>query len=167
MAVVYVSCGSWCKKLFRLLSAACAVLLGTRSLRLSEAHSPHLGLWEKSLEQEMTNIVNSDYMEYCILTLLLFVFFLFFLFSFLCSSLFCSDLLTSFPSFSLLVSFAQDFSNDDTRLEYNVDADNGIAMEGYLFKRASNAFKTWNRSDRHRSISIFMNTLKIQFYDKE
>lgn len=43
------------------------------------------------------------------------------------------------------VSFAQDFSNDDTRLEYNVDTDNGIAMEGYLFKRASNAFKTWNR----------------------
>ncbi|XP_029683875.1 arf-GAP with coiled-coil, ANK repeat and PH domain-containing protein 2 isoform X2 [Takifugu rubripes] len=39
----------------------------------------------------------------------------------------------------------QDFSNDDTRLEYNVDTDNGIAMEGYLFKRASNAFKTWNR----------------------
>ncbi|CAB1314313.1 unnamed protein product [Coregonus sp. 'balchen'] len=38
-----------------------------------------------------------------------------------------------------------DFSNDDTKLEYNVDADNGIAMEGYLFKRASNAFKTWNR----------------------
>ncbi|MGH0151527.1 UNVERIFIED_CONTAM: hypothetical protein FKN15_030405 [Acipenser sinensis] len=40
----------------------------------------------------------------------------------------------------------KDFSNDDTKLEYNVDADNGIAMEGYLFKRASNAFKTWNRS---------------------
>uniref|UniRef100_A0A8C2XDV8 Arf-GAP with coiled-coil, ANK repeat and PH domain-containing protein n=1 Tax=Cyclopterus lumpus TaxID=8103 RepID=A0A8C2XDV8_CYCLU len=38
----------------------------------------------------------------------------------------------------------KDFSNDDTKLEYNVDADNGIAMEGYLFKRASNAFKTWN-----------------------
>ncbi|KAG1935729.1 arf-GAP with coiled-coil, ANK repeat and PH domain-containing protein 2-like isoform X2 [Pimephales promelas] len=39
----------------------------------------------------------------------------------------------------------QDFSTDDTKLEYNVDTDNGIAMEGYLFKRASNAFKTWNR----------------------
>lgn len=48
MAVVYVSCGSWCEKSFRLLWAACAVLLGTRSLRLSETHSPHLGLWEKS-----------------------------------------------------------------------------------------------------------------------
>uniref|UniRef100_H2LTC5 Arf-GAP with coiled-coil, ANK repeat and PH domain-containing protein n=1 Tax=Oryzias latipes TaxID=8090 RepID=H2LTC5_ORYLA len=41
----------------------------------------------------------------------------------------------------------KDFSNDDTKLEYNVDAENGIAMEGYLFKRASNAFKTWNRYD--------------------
>ncbi|XP_032262765.1 arf-GAP with coiled-coil, ANK repeat and PH domain-containing protein 2 isoform X6 [Halichoerus grypus] len=39
----------------------------------------------------------------------------------------------------------QDFSNDDSKLEYNVDAANGIVMEGYLFKRASNAFKTWNR----------------------
>ncbi|XP_031819453.1 arf-GAP with coiled-coil, ANK repeat and PH domain-containing protein 2 isoform X1 [Sarcophilus harrisii] len=39
----------------------------------------------------------------------------------------------------------QDFSTDDTKLEYNVDAANGIVMEGYLFKRASNAFKTWNR----------------------
>ncbi|XP_019506911.1 PREDICTED: arf-GAP with coiled-coil, ANK repeat and PH domain-containing protein 2 isoform X5 [Hipposideros armiger] len=39
----------------------------------------------------------------------------------------------------------QDFSSDDSKLEYNVDAANGIVMEGYLFKRASNAFKTWNR----------------------
>ncbi|XP_039236839.1 arf-GAP with coiled-coil, ANK repeat and PH domain-containing protein 2 isoform X10 [Pipra filicauda] len=39
----------------------------------------------------------------------------------------------------------QDYSSDDTKLEYNVDAANGIVMEGYLFKRASNAFKTWNR----------------------
>ncbi|XP_055977118.1 arf-GAP with coiled-coil, ANK repeat and PH domain-containing protein 2 isoform X5 [Sorex fumeus] len=39
----------------------------------------------------------------------------------------------------------QDFSSDDSKLEYNVDATNGIVMEGYLFKRASNAFKTWNR----------------------
>lgn len=52
-----------------------------------------------------------------------------------------SCLTLSFLSSLLL----QDFSNDDTKLEYNVDADNGIAMEGYLFKRASNAFKTWNR----------------------
>ncbi|XP_040422929.1 arf-GAP with coiled-coil, ANK repeat and PH domain-containing protein 2 isoform X1 [Cygnus olor] len=39
----------------------------------------------------------------------------------------------------------KDYSGDDTKLEYNVDAANGIVMEGYLFKRASNAFKTWNR----------------------
>uniref|UniRef100_A0A3P8V0C5 Arf-GAP with coiled-coil, ANK repeat and PH domain-containing protein n=1 Tax=Cynoglossus semilaevis TaxID=244447 RepID=A0A3P8V0C5_CYNSE len=39
----------------------------------------------------------------------------------------------------------QDFSYDDPRLEFNVDAPNGVVMEGYLFKRASNAFKTWNR----------------------
>uniref|UniRef100_A0A672FYG2 Arf-GAP with coiled-coil, ANK repeat and PH domain-containing protein n=1 Tax=Salarias fasciatus TaxID=181472 RepID=A0A672FYG2_SALFA len=31
------------------------------------------------------------------------------------------------------------------KLEFNVDAPNGVVMEGYLFKRASNAFKTWNR----------------------
>ncbi|XP_036409642.1 arf-GAP with coiled-coil, ANK repeat and PH domain-containing protein 2 isoform X2 [Megalops cyprinoides] len=52
----------------------------------------------------------------------------------------------------------QDFSNDDTKLEYNVDTDNGIAMEGYLFKRASNAFKTWNR----RWFSIQNNQLVYQ-----
>uniref|UniRef100_A0AAQ4PLE5 Arf-GAP with coiled-coil, ANK repeat and PH domain-containing protein n=1 Tax=Gasterosteus aculeatus aculeatus TaxID=481459 RepID=A0AAQ4PLE5_GASAC len=52
----------------------------------------------------------------------------------------------------------QDFSNDDTKLEYNVDAEHGIAMEGYLFKRASNAFKTWNR----RWFSIQNNQLVYQ-----
>ncbi|XP_062419245.1 arf-GAP with coiled-coil, ANK repeat and PH domain-containing protein 2-like isoform X9 [Pungitius pungitius] len=52
----------------------------------------------------------------------------------------------------------KDFSNDDTKLEYNVDADHGIAMEGYLFKRASNAFKTWNR----RWFSIQNNQLVYQ-----
>uniref|UniRef100_A0A8C7XSH5 Arf-GAP with coiled-coil, ANK repeat and PH domain-containing protein n=1 Tax=Oryzias sinensis TaxID=183150 RepID=A0A8C7XSH5_9TELE len=52
----------------------------------------------------------------------------------------------------------KDFSNDDTKLEYNVDAENGIAMEGYLFKRASNAFKTWNR----RWFSIQNNQLVYQ-----
>uniref|UniRef100_A0A3P9A621 Arf-GAP with coiled-coil, ANK repeat and PH domain-containing protein n=1 Tax=Esox lucius TaxID=8010 RepID=A0A3P9A621_ESOLU len=39
----------------------------------------------------------------------------------------------------------QDFSYDDNKVEFNVDAPNGVVMEGYLFKRASNAFKTWNR----------------------
>ncbi|XP_043087873.1 arf-GAP with coiled-coil, ANK repeat and PH domain-containing protein 2 isoform X4 [Puntigrus tetrazona] len=52
----------------------------------------------------------------------------------------------------------QDFSNDDTKLEYNVDSENGIVMEGYLFKRASNAFKTWNR----RWFSIQNNQLVYQ-----
>ncbi|CAL8272360.1 unnamed protein product [Arctogadus glacialis] len=52
----------------------------------------------------------------------------------------------------------KDFSNDDTKLEYNVDAEKGIAMEGYLFKRASNAFKTWNR----RWFSIQNNQLVYQ-----
>uniref|UniRef100_A0A8C0GF39 Arf-GAP with coiled-coil, ANK repeat and PH domain-containing protein n=1 Tax=Chelonoidis abingdonii TaxID=106734 RepID=A0A8C0GF39_CHEAB len=50
------------------------------------------------------------------------------------------------------------FSSDDTKLEYNVDAANGIVMEGYLFKRASNAFKTWNR----RWFSIQNNQLVYQ-----
>ncbi|XP_040048354.1 arf-GAP with coiled-coil, ANK repeat and PH domain-containing protein 3 isoform X2 [Gasterosteus aculeatus] len=39
----------------------------------------------------------------------------------------------------------QDFSYDDSKVEFNVDSPNGVVMEGYLFKRASNAFKTWNR----------------------
>ncbi|XP_056663409.1 arf-GAP with coiled-coil, ANK repeat and PH domain-containing protein 2 isoform X4 [Monodelphis domestica] len=39
----------------------------------------------------------------------------------------------------------KDFSSDDSQLEFDVDAASGIVMEGYLFKRASNAFKTWNR----------------------
>ncbi|KAM4772071.1 arf-GAP with coiled-coil, ANK repeat and PH domain-containing protein 2 [Rhinophrynus dorsalis] len=52
----------------------------------------------------------------------------------------------------------KDFSSDDARLECNVDAANGIVMEGYLFKRASNAFKTWNR----RWFSIQNNQLVYQ-----
>lgn len=47
--------------------------------------------------------------------------------------------------FSTYVLSVQDFSYDDPKLEFNVDAPNGVVMEGYLFKRASNAFKTWNR----------------------
>ncbi|XP_060766152.1 arf-GAP with coiled-coil, ANK repeat and PH domain-containing protein 3b isoform X1 [Neoarius graeffei] len=39
----------------------------------------------------------------------------------------------------------QDFAGDDSKVEFNVDAPNGIVMEGYLFKRSTNAFKTWNR----------------------
>lgn len=40
---------------------------------------------------------------------------------------------------------SQDFTCDDSKVEFNVDAPNGIVMEGYLFKRSTNAFKTWNR----------------------
>ncbi|XP_076828480.1 arf-GAP with coiled-coil, ANK repeat and PH domain-containing protein 2 isoform X6 [Brachyhypopomus gauderio] len=56
----------------------------------------------------------------------------------------------------------QDFSAEDTKLDYNMDTD-GVAMEGYLFKRASNAFKTWNR----RWFSIQNNQLVYQkkFWD--
>ncbi|NXP44762.1 ACAP3 protein, partial [Heliornis fulica] len=45
----------------------------------------------------------------------------------------------------LVCFYLQDFSYDDSKVEFNVDAPNGVVMEGYLFKRASNAFKTWNR----------------------
>lgn len=41
----------------------------------------------------------------------------------------------------------KDMSYDDSIMDFNVDAANGIAMEGYLYKRASNAFKTWSRYD--------------------
>ncbi|KAF1456374.1 Arf-GAP with coiled-coil, ANK repeat and PH domain-containing protein 3, partial [Pygoscelis antarcticus] len=46
---------------------------------------------------------------------------------------------------SMILFYLQDFSYDDSKVEFNVDAPNGVVMEGYLFKRASNAFKTWNR----------------------
>uniref|UniRef100_V9KIC8 Arf-GAP with coiled-coil, ANK repeat and PH domain-containing protein n=1 Tax=Callorhinchus milii TaxID=7868 RepID=V9KIC8_CALMI len=36
-------------------------------------------------------------------------------------------------------------SCDDSMVEFNIDGPDGVLMEGYLFKRASNAFKTWNR----------------------
>ncbi|XP_066478655.1 arf-GAP with coiled-coil, ANK repeat and PH domain-containing protein 2 isoform X1 [Tiliqua scincoides] len=39
----------------------------------------------------------------------------------------------------------KDVSSDDSKLDCDVDATSVIVMEGYLFKRASNAFKTWNR----------------------
>ncbi|XP_051913746.1 arf-GAP with coiled-coil, ANK repeat and PH domain-containing protein 3-like isoform X2 [Hippocampus zosterae] len=39
----------------------------------------------------------------------------------------------------------RDLAYDDSRAEFNADSPNGVAMEGYLFKRAGNAFKTWNR----------------------
>uniref|UniRef100_A0A8C2DB99 Arf-GAP with coiled-coil, ANK repeat and PH domain-containing protein n=1 Tax=Cyprinus carpio TaxID=7962 RepID=A0A8C2DB99_CYPCA len=45
----------------------------------------------------------------------------------------------------LAAEVSTDFAYEDPKLEFNVDAPNGLVMEGYLFKRASNAFKTWNR----------------------
>lgn len=39
----------------------------------------------------------------------------------------------------------QDESYDESILDFNPDTNSGIAMEGYLYKRASNAFKTWSR----------------------
>ncbi|KAL2091116.1 hypothetical protein ACEWY4_013379 [Coilia grayii] len=44
-----------------------------------------------------------------------------------------------------MLGLLQDFSYDDSKVEFDVDAPSGVVMEGYLFKRASNAFKTWNR----------------------
>ncbi|XP_028654236.2 arf-GAP with coiled-coil, ANK repeat and PH domain-containing protein 1 isoform X1 [Erpetoichthys calabaricus] len=52
----------------------------------------------------------------------------------------------------------KDISFDDSMVEFSSDAPNGIAMEGYLYKRASNAFKTWSR----RWFSIQKNQLVYQ-----
>uniref|UniRef100_I3JB30 Arf-GAP with coiled-coil, ANK repeat and PH domain-containing protein n=1 Tax=Oreochromis niloticus TaxID=8128 RepID=I3JB30_ORENI len=52
----------------------------------------------------------------------------------------------------------KDMSYDDSIMDFNGDAANGIAMEGYLYKRASNAFKTWSR----RWFSIQKNQLVYQ-----
>ncbi|XP_053198967.1 arf-GAP with coiled-coil, ANK repeat and PH domain-containing protein 1 isoform X2 [Scomber japonicus] len=51
-----------------------------------------------------------------------------------------------------------DVTYDDSIMDFNHDAANGIAMEGYLYKRASNAFKTWSR----RWFSIQKNQLVYQ-----
>ncbi|MGH0121831.1 UNVERIFIED_CONTAM: hypothetical protein FKN15_075932 [Acipenser sinensis] len=49
----------------------------------------------------------------------------------------------------------QDFCYDDSKAEFNVDASNGVVVEGYLFKRASNAFKTWNRGAAAAADCVF------------
>ncbi|KAG7248013.1 hypothetical protein CRUP_011399 [Coryphaenoides rupestris] len=49
-------------------------------------------------------------------------------------------------------------SYDDSIMDFNPEAANGIVMEGYLYKRASNAFKTWSR----RWFSIQKNQLVYQ-----
>ncbi|XP_062866003.1 serine/threonine-protein kinase pim-2-like isoform X3 [Trichomycterus rosablanca] len=40
---------------------------------------------------------------------------------------------------------SQDDLNEDSRQKYDVDRESRVVMEGFLFKRASNVFKTWNR----------------------
>nr|XP_048689729.1 arf-GAP with coiled-coil, ANK repeat and PH domain-containing protein 1 isoform X3 [Caretta caretta] len=40
----------------------------------------------------------------------------------------------------------KDLSQDEAVLEGRGEAPDGVVMEGYLYKRASNAFKTWSRS---------------------
>ncbi|XP_019713851.1 arf-GAP with coiled-coil, ANK repeat and PH domain-containing protein 1 [Hippocampus comes] len=57
----------------------------------------------------------------------------------------------------------KDVSYDDSMMDFNPDAADGIAMEGYLYKRASNAFKTWSR----RWFSIQNNQLVYQKKLKE
>ncbi|XP_035004281.1 arf-GAP with coiled-coil, ANK repeat and PH domain-containing protein 1 [Hippoglossus stenolepis] len=57
----------------------------------------------------------------------------------------------------------KDVSYDDSIMDFNADSANGIAMEGYLYKRASNAFKTWSR----RWFSIQKNQLVYQKKFKE
>uniref|UniRef100_A0A4W5MTC5 Arf-GAP with coiled-coil, ANK repeat and PH domain-containing protein n=1 Tax=Hucho hucho TaxID=62062 RepID=A0A4W5MTC5_9TELE len=52
----------------------------------------------------------------------------------------------------------KDVSYDNSLMDFCADAANGIAMEGYLYKRASNAFKTWSR----RWFSIQKNQLVYQ-----
>lgn len=47
-------------------------------------------------------------------------------------------------------------------MDFNADAANGIAMEGYLYKRASNAFKTWSRY-RFIAFNLFFFGLEILF----
>uniref|UniRef100_A0A8B9H182 Arf-GAP with coiled-coil, ANK repeat and PH domain-containing protein n=1 Tax=Astyanax mexicanus TaxID=7994 RepID=A0A8B9H182_ASTMX len=56
-----------------------------------------------------------------------------------------------------------DMSYDDLIMDFSPDAPSGIVMEGYLYKRASNAFKTWSR----RWFSIQKNQLVYQKKFKE
>uniref|UniRef100_A0A8C7CYL3 Arf-GAP with coiled-coil, ANK repeat and PH domain-containing protein n=1 Tax=Oncorhynchus kisutch TaxID=8019 RepID=A0A8C7CYL3_ONCKI len=62
----------------------------------------------------------------------------------------------------------KDVSYDNSLMDFCADAPNGIAMEGYLYKRASNAFKTWSRSHiLQRWFSIQKNQLVYQKKFKE
>lgn len=57
----------------------------------------------------------------------------------------------------------KDITYDDSIMDYCADSATGIVMEGYLYKRASNAFKTWSR----RWFSIQKNQLVYQKKFKE
>ncbi|CAM5178843.1 unnamed protein product [Eretmochelys imbricata] len=57
----------------------------------------------------------------------------------------------------------KDLSRDEAVLEGRGEAPDGVVMEGYLYKRASNAFKTWSR----RWFSIQSNQLVYQKRAKE
>ncbi|XP_068164513.1 arf-GAP with coiled-coil, ANK repeat and PH domain-containing protein 1 isoform X2 [Antennarius striatus] len=57
----------------------------------------------------------------------------------------------------------KDVCYDDSIMDFNAEAPNGVVMEGYLYKRASNAFKTWSR----RWFSIQKNQLVYQKKFKE
>ncbi|MGH0186803.1 UNVERIFIED_CONTAM: hypothetical protein FKN15_022567 [Acipenser sinensis] len=54
----------------------------------------------------------------------------------------------------------KDISYDDSMMEFNPEARNGVAMEGYLYKRASNAFKTWSRSVPERGGDFITKSLR-------
>ncbi|XP_066544630.1 arf-GAP with coiled-coil, ANK repeat and PH domain-containing protein 2 [Amia ocellicauda] len=59
---------------------------------------------------------------------------------------------------SIVTAFEEDISTNETKVDHSADTDNGIAMEGYLFKRSHNRFKTWQR----RWFSIQNNQLVYQ-----
>uniref|UniRef100_A0A3Q1JW31 Arf-GAP with coiled-coil, ANK repeat and PH domain-containing protein n=1 Tax=Anabas testudineus TaxID=64144 RepID=A0A3Q1JW31_ANATE len=60
---------------------------------------------------------------------------------------------------------SSDFAYDDSKVEFNVDAPNGVVMEGYLFKRASNAFKTWNRRRNEKLFVCWQDSLTVVVED--
>uniref|UniRef100_A0A6Q2X7C0 Arf-GAP with coiled-coil, ANK repeat and PH domain-containing protein n=1 Tax=Esox lucius TaxID=8010 RepID=A0A6Q2X7C0_ESOLU len=54
----------------------------------------------------------------------------------------------------------KDVSYDNSLMDFCADAPNGIAMEGYLYKRASNAFKTWSRFTQEQP-TVVMEDLRL------
>jgi hypothetical protein len=61
-------------------------------------------------------------------------------------------------------------SYDDSIMDFNAEAANGIVMEGYLYKRASNAFKTWSRCGHwppERFLSLYVCSATSYFSPKQ